>query len=63
MTATKYGFAWGPMVVSRLTEVEWRKGRGPQRVLGVKTNTRRLEVYVSPTGRVVRAYLDGRELT
>jgi hypothetical protein len=56
-------YAWGPMVVAPLTQVTWKKRRGPHRVLGILTNYRSVEVHVSPTGRSVRVFVDGRELT
>ena len=53
---TRWGFKWGYVKVQRLTE-----HRG-NRILGVDTPHRRLEICVSPTGRSVRVWLDGRLL-
>ncbi len=60
-TLTSYGFTWGPMEVRRLATF---KGN---RVLGIYieddgSQHPRLEIYVSPTGRSVRVWRDGKEL-
>ena len=52
---TDYGFKWGPLEVMRLFE---HRGR---RVLRVSTDHHKVEIYVSPGGRSVRVYIDGRE--
>lgn len=54
---TEYGFVWGPVEVARLMSLA--DGR---RALEVKTPYRRIEVYVSPTGRSVRVFCQGREM-
>jgi hypothetical protein len=46
---TRYGFRWGPVAVDRLAHVE---GRG--RVIEVRTDHARIQVYVSEAGRVIR---------
>lgn len=56
LTTGPYGFAWGPLEVVRATE---HKGTC---VLDVKTEAgKRITVYVSPTGRSIRVFGDGRE--
>ncbi len=55
-----YGFTWGPMRVQRITAID--RSNGTYRVLGVHCGGRPLEIYVSPTGRSVRVFRDGREL-
>lgn len=56
VTDSDYGFEWGPLTVSRLATI-----RG-SRVLGVEAGRNRVEVVVSPTGRSVRVYKNGKEL-
>lgn len=58
-----YGFTWGQMVVHRLTSYVSHKGRAPGLVLGVDTDHHKVQVYASPTGRVVRVWRDGKELS
>lgn len=53
---TEFGFRWGPMEVSRMAHVE---GRGF--VIGVNTDHRRCQLYVSEGGRSVRLWVDGEE--
>lgn len=60
VTSTEYGFQWGPATVERLAVCE--RGNGLYRVLQISTGRRRLDVYISPTGRSVRVFSDGREL-
>jgi hypothetical protein len=65
---TRYGFQWGPVAVERLASI--KDGRGERRrVLGIyigdSDNPHRkqaLEIYVSPSGRSVRVWRDGKEL-
>lgn len=38
------------------------RGRGPHRFLDVWAGERHVQVYVSPTGRSVRVYVDGQEV-
>ena len=52
-----FGFRWGPMDVVRMSVLP-----GDRRVLGVKTSSVDLEVYVSATGRSVRVFRNGIEL-
>lgn len=54
---TAYGFHWGPADVFRVFQ---HKGR---RVLGIETSHRRIQISISPTGRSVRVWRDGKELT
>lgn len=61
MTDDPYGFGWGPMRVVRYAS--FQRPTGLCRVLGIEVGKKRLHVYVSPTGRSVRVYLDGKELT
>ena len=55
-TVDYYGFKWGNMVVER-----WGIIRDTS-VLGITVNKTRLEVHVSPTGRSVRVWKNGKEL-
>lgn len=58
----RYGFRWGPLVVQRSAEIN-RQDNGPHRVLRLITDEGAgLDVYVSPTGRSVRVFRDGKEL-
>lgn len=55
---TPYGFQWGPALVERRMAVEGRV------CVSVTTDTgRRVDVYVSRTGRSVRVFENGQELT
>lgn len=47
----RYGFRWGPMVVTRLVHIE---GRGY--ALEVKTDHKTMQIFVSEKGRVIKAY-------
>ena len=53
---TQYGFTWGAATVTRMAEFEG------QTCTEFRTDTHKLNVYVSPKGRSVRVWLDGREL-
>jgi hypothetical protein len=56
VTTGPYGFAWGPMSVTRVAE---HKGTV---VVDITTDTgKSISVYVSPTGRSVRVFGDGAE--
>lgn len=59
---TQYGFTWGPIEVERMTAFEFRAGRGVSRSLKVATPYGAVNVYVSPTGRSIRVFRDGKEL-
>lgn len=48
--AWRYGFPWGPMIVTRATHVP---GRGY--VLEIKTEHQSMQVYVSEKGRKIEA--------
>lgn len=52
-----YGFRWGPMAVWRIAQFKRRHA------VGVSTEYHRVEVIVSPTGRNIQVYLDGRKMT
>lgn len=58
---TTYGFQWGPATVERLAAID-RSGR-VSRVLQIAAGRHQLTVYISPTGRSLRVFKDGRELT
>ena len=53
---TEFGFVWGPVEVERVMEA-----RG-SRIIGISTQKRRLQVYISPSGRSVRVFEAGKEL-
>lgn len=53
---TQYGFTWGPAEVTRMATFR------ETRVLGIRTGRHKVAVYVSPTGRSVRVFKDGKEL-
>jgi hypothetical protein len=56
LTQGEYGFAWGPLSVTRVTTL-----RGTA-VIDIDTDAgKRLTVYVSPTGRSVRVFSQGQE--
>lgn len=56
VTEGPYGFAWGPMSVTRVAEI-----RGTV-VVDITTDTgKSISVYVSPTGRSVRVFGNGAE--
>lgn len=62
----RYGFAWGPCQVERMAE--FPRPNGVCRVIGVYVEDGgdrhpELEIYVSPTGRSVRVWRRGKELT
>lgn len=60
--ATAFGFRFGPALVEALAAIERRPGEGRYVVVQLNTDVHRLEISVSPQGRSVRAFLDGREL-
>jgi hypothetical protein len=54
---TDYGFKWGAAEVSRLADFNGTV------VIRVSTiEDKRVEVYVSPAGRSLRVFQDGKEL-
>jgi hypothetical protein len=53
----EYGFTWGPMTVTRLTEIDGSV------CLGVDSEHHKLQITVSPQGRSVRVWKDHREMT
>jgi hypothetical protein len=54
----QYGFRWGQVVVQRAAEYDNRK------VLRIKPDHGKdISIYVSATGRSIRVYRDGKELT
>lgn len=54
---TRYGFEWGPSKIERTATINGT------RILRIVTEHRELEIAISPTGRSVRAFLDGKKLT
>lgn len=60
---TRFGFKWGQIEVARLASFVRREGKGATRILRVKTEAgKEIEIYVSPTGRSLRVFRDGKEL-
>ena len=56
-----FGFRWGPITVQRYAQLNDRNG--PIRVLGIESDkASTLHIYVSPTGRSVRVFRNGKEL-
>lgn len=53
----RWGFEFGAARVTRVAHVE-----GRYHVIGVDTPHRHVQVAVSPTGRAVRVWVDGKEL-
>lgn len=53
---TDYGFTWGPANIFRVFQHQQR------RILAVETDHRRIQISISPTGRSVRVWRDGKEL-
>jgi hypothetical protein len=57
LTPGDHGFAWGPVLVERVAEI---RGTG---VIRLTTETgAQLQIYVSRTGKSIRAFKDGKEL-
>ncbi len=56
MSEHDYGFYWCGLGVTRCAEINGRH------VLRVGTDSKSLDIYVSPTGRSVRVFSGGREL-
>lgn len=57
---TDYGFIWEGIEVERTTTIGLPQG--DTRVLTVKVNKTKLTIYVSPTGRSIRVFKNGKEL-
>jgi len=53
---TSFGFRWRGIEVERLAIIRDRS------ILGIKVNKTSLQIYVSPTGRSVRVWKNGKEL-
>jgi hypothetical protein len=54
---TQYGFTWGAMTVTRVTEINGYV------VLQIEAGKKRINIYASPTGRSLRAFNGkGKEL-
>ena len=53
----KYGFEWGAAKVTRLAHID-----GRYHVMAVDTPHRHVQIGVSPTGRAVRVWIDGKEV-
>lgn len=59
-----HGFVFGSAKVTALTSMERRAGSGEHVVIRVETGGNRcVDIYVSPTGRSVRVFSGGKELT
>ena len=58
----RYGFQWGPMLVERWAHFRHHTD-SESYVLGVTAGKNKVEVYVSRTGRSVRVWKNGKELT
>jgi hypothetical protein len=54
---TSFGFRWRGIEVERLATIRDRA------ILGIRVNKTSLQIYVSPTGRSVRVWKNGKELT
>lgn len=54
------GFSWGPITITPHAVID--RGRGTYRVLRLTSGPVELHIYISPTGRSVRIFRDGREL-
>lgn len=56
----RYGFRWGPLVVTRWATFPGKNGES--HVLAVETDAgKRINIYVSPTGRSVRVFSGNKE--
>jgi hypothetical protein len=53
---TDYGFIWEQLEVQRLAEIKGTK------VVAIDAKSNRVTVYVSPTGRSVRVFKNGKEM-
>lgn len=60
LRTTPHGFQFGEATVTALAAID--RGRGTYVVIGLRTQHRSLEIYISPKGKSVRAFLDRREL-
>lgn len=56
----RYGFAWGPLNVTRLASFAY--GARSTHVVGVTTDHHKVEIASSRTGRSVRVWIDGKEV-
>lgn len=60
------GAGWSPLLdglaAAQQYSIERRAGEGLSRALQVRAGARDVEVYVSPGGRSVRVWVDGREV-
>ena len=62
---TQHGFEYGAATVERIMSYERGKGKGRWVVIGIKPTgdeKHSVEVYVSPKGRSVRIFCNGKEL-
>ncbi len=55
---SRYGFAFGAARVTRVSHIE-----GRYHVVGLDTPYRHVQLAVSPSGRSVRVWIDGEEVT
>lgn len=53
---TDYGFVWGPVEVIRAMSLPIDR-----RVLTIETKYKKLNIYISATGRSVRVFSEGQE--
>ncbi len=53
-----YGFRFGAAVIQRIAHIE-----GRYHVLGLDTPYRHVQIGISSTGRAVRVWIDGKEIT
>ena len=66
VTETRYGFDWHAARIERCISHEPKKGKGKMVVIAVRAidddYAKQIDIYVSPTGRTVRAFRGGKEL-
>lgn len=57
---TDFGFRWGQIEVTRMSSVA--RHNGVYRCVQVKTDHSAVDIYVSPTGRSIRIFKNGKEI-
>ena len=57
----RWGFSWGPLNVNRIAHLV--QGKRETYVLSASTKYHEVEVSSSRTGRSVRVWVDGKEVT
>lgn len=60
---TVYGFKWGPLDVIRIAHFKPRADRECYVVQVSTDDGKAVDIYVSKTGRSLRVFRDGKELT